>query len=281
VGHYGDPVSARRRVLAASAALVVLLGAGCAKQRAAVLPPAAAAASPSAVPPSPSLSAAPPGPGLAVIDYSPAPKGFPADPEPMSTEPLTEGLHPTTKLPVYDAPGGTARAYLAPTLSGVPVTTPIVARREGWVAVLLPSVNRTIGWLAPGGWTPVALTDQVVVHRRTHEVVWSRNGVRQQAWTVTIGTAATPTPLGRTFVLARTKLSGAIYAGVDGLALGAVPDNPNAVATGLKGAHIGFHSWSRNEFGYNRSNGCVRMPKPGMQTLLAELAPGTPIVVVD
>lgn len=264
--------------------LVALLAAsGCSKHPGTAwsirpAPAGSAAASPS---PTPSLSAAPPAAGLKVIDYSPAPKGFPSDPDPMSTAPLTEGLQPTAKLAVYDAPGGTARAYLAPTLSGVPVTVPIVARQAGWAAVLLPSVNRTIGWLPPGHWTTVALSDLVVLHRKTHELTWFRGGTRQQAWTVTVGAPATPTPLGRTFVLSRTKLSGSIYAGLDGIALGAVPDNPSAVATGLQGAHIGFHSWSRNEFGYNKSNGCIRIPKPGMQTLLDALTPGTEILVLD
>src|SRR5690348_5551423 len=98
------------------------------------LPAAAPATSAASAAPAPSASAstaapsaAPPAPGLAVIDYSPAPKGFPADPDPMLATPLTEALHPTVKLAVYDAPGGKARAYLAPTLSGVPVVTPIVA----------------------------------------------------------------------------------------------------------------------------------------------------------
>lgn len=246
---------------------------------------AAASGATSAAPPvepsesAPSASAAPP--GLRVIDYGPAPKGFPADATPMSTDALTEGLHPTTKIAVYDAPGGQPRAFLAPTISGVPITMPIVTRHAGWVAVLLPSVNRTVGWLPSGGWTTAALPGQLVLHRQTHALSWYRDGVLRQSWTVTIGTSATPTPLGRTFVLGRSKLPGTVYAGIDVLALGAVPDHPEAVAAGLVGAHTGIHSWYRDDFGGNKSNGCIRVPKAGQQLLLNEAVPGTPVVVLD
>jgi hypothetical protein len=274
-----------RKLLGAS--MAVLLAAGCAPAtRAGALtgnpaPAVSASTSPSS-PPSELPSAAPSAPaGLRVIDYGPAPKGFPADPDAMSTTLLTEGVHPTTKIAVYDAVGGKARAYLMPTISGVELTMPVVDRKPGWVAVLLPSVNRTIGWLPDGGWKSVALTDQLVLHRKTHRFEWYRNGALRDAWTVTIGSSATPTPLGRTFVLGRGRLEGAVYAGIDVLALGSVPDRPDAVATGLRGAHIGIHSWYRDEFGRNVSNGCIRVPQPGQRRLVDEVRPGTEVIVLD
>jgi len=274
-----------RKLLGAS--MAVLLAAGCAPAtRAGALAAGPAPTVSESASPSPSGSAAPSVPpsapaGLRVIDYGPAPKGFPADPEPMSTTLLTEGLHPTTKIAVYDAVGGKARAYLAPTISGVEITMPVVDRKPGWVAILLPSVNRTIGWVPVGGWTSVALTDQLVLHRKAHRLEWYRNGTLRDGWTVTIGSSATPTPLGRTFVLGRGRLAGAVYAGIDVLALGSVPDRPDAVATGLRGAHIGIHSWYRDEFGRNVSNGCIRVPQPGQRRLVDEVRAGTEVVVLD
>jgi lipoprotein-anchoring transpeptidase ErfK/SrfK len=239
------------------------------------LPTPAASPAPTTVP-----SPAPLQGGLKTIDYTPAPKGFPADPASSSTAPITEGLHVTQKTPVYDAPGGKARAYLAPTISGVQLIMPIVAHQATWVAVLLPSVNRTVGWLPPGHYTTTALHDQVLVDKSAHTLTWLRDGAAQGSWTVTIGAPKTPTPLGRTFVLGHSTLPGKVYAGVDALALGAVPDNPDTVATGLKGAHIGIHAWYKDDFGYNKSNGCVRMPKAAQEALLGALPAGTPIVVV-
>jgi hypothetical protein len=220
--------------------------------------------------------------GLPVIDYWTAPHGFPADPTPLSSAPVTEGLHPTASIVVYDAPGGRPRARLKPAISGMPFTAPIIARDTGWVAVLLPSINRRMGWLPTGGWVSRPLPDQLVVRRRTHRLTWLHHGVSAATWTVATGTAATPTPLGRTFVLGRTRPHGVVYAGLDALALGSVPEDRAAVAHALRRAHTGIHSWYRSDaFGRSASNGCVRLPRAAQRTLLTHIAAGTTVTIVD
>jgi lipoprotein-anchoring transpeptidase ErfK/SrfK len=63
--------------------------------------------------------------------------------------------------------------------------------------------------------------------------------------------------------------------------LGAVPDDKDAVAPGLRGAHTGIHSWYRTGvFGHSVSNGCVRVPPAGQRVLLHEIAPGTTVHVL-
>ncbi|WP_344612658.1 L,D-transpeptidase [Dactylosporangium salmoneum] len=268
----------RAAVLAALAATLAGCGSHHAPSVAATAPPSpvVTSAAPSAVVSSP----APPAPGLTTITYTQAATGFPADPDQASTVPLTEALQLDAKAPVYDAPGGTARAYLTPKISGVDLIMPIVSRQDGWVAVLLPSMNRSVGWLPPGGWHTAPLRDQIVVHRGAFTLTWLRDGVAQQTWTVTVGAPATQTPLGRTFVLGRSAQPSKVYAGLDVLALGAVPDDKKAVASGLADAHTGIHAWYRNEFGYRKSNGCVRMPPAAQQVLLANVSPGTSVVVL-
>ena len=65
-------------------------------------------------------------------------------------------------------------------------------------------------------------------------------------------------PLTR-MVLGRSTLPGAVYAGTDVFALGAVPDDPHAVPTGLRGAHIGLHTWYNDwTLGKNATDGCIR-----------------------
>ena len=220
--------------------------------------------------------------GLPVITYQRVPGGFPADPEQTDVAPITEGLHATKRLPLYDAPGGTPRAFLPPDIRGVEVTVPIVERQPGWVAVLLPSINRRIGWLPAIGWRSRSLRDQLVVRLQRHELAWLHDGVRRESWTVATGSDRTPTPLGRTFVLGRTGTEGSVYGGLDALVLGAVPDDRDAVAPGLRGAHTGIHSWhSASAFGRSVSNGCVRVPRDGQRTLLDHIGPGTPVVVLD
>lgn len=246
-----------------------------------------ATAAPSAPAPATTAPAAPlpvvkPPAGLPVVDYDRAPAGFPADPDPLSTTPLLEGLRPVRTIAAYDAPGGRPRALLAPMIRGVTVTMPIVERRSGWAGVLLPSANRTVAWVPPGGWTTVALRDQIVVVRSTHQLMWFRDGEVVRSWPVSLGTRATPTPLGRTFILGRSAQPGYVYAGTKVFALGAVPDDPKAVPPGLRGAHIGIHTWYHDrELGRNTTDGCIRLTKKGQQLLLDELSSGTEVVVVD
>ena len=241
---------------------------------------AAAAAAPSRSPRPLPAAAAPR--NLMTISYFDEPRGFPSDPDPASTDAVTDGLQPAKTLAVYDAPGGRPRAFLPAVMNGLPVTVPIVERRDGWVAVLLPSSNRTIGWLPAGGWTTRTLRDQLIVDLSSHRLVWLRNGVRQGSWSVATGAAATPTPPGRTFVLGRTPTSGAVYAGLDALVLGAIPENRDALSDELRDGHTAIHGWSRSSaFGRSVSNGCVRVPPSVEKTLLAHIDPGTTVHVVD
>jgi len=219
---------------------------------------------------------------LPVISYYKVPKGFPADQASASTTPLTEGVRPDDKVAVYDAPGGRPKAYLPAVISGVDVTVPVVGRDQGWTAVLLPSVDRTIGWLAPGhGYSTAELHDQLIVERSDHRLTWLRNGVQKASWTVATGATQTPTPLGRTFVLGRTVTDGAEYAGLDALVLGAVPEQKEALAPGLRDGHTAIHSWYRSSaFGHDVSNGCIRVPKTGQRQLLDEIPSGTGVSIV-
>ncbi|WP_329103005.1 L,D-transpeptidase family protein [Micromonospora sp. NBC_01699] len=230
----------------------------------------------------PSITAIPPPDNLPVVDYDAAPGGFPADPDPLSTVRLREGLRPTARVGAYDAPGGRPRAFLEPNLAGVTLVMPIVQRRSGWAAVLLPSANRTLAWVPPGDWTTVPLRDQLVVERKTYRLTWLRDDQPAQSWRTTLGTRATPTPLGRTFVLGRSTLTGRVYADTDVFALGAIPDDPDAVPTALRGAHIGLHTWyNDDDLGTNVTDGCIRITRSGQRKLLDEIGPGTMLVVVD
>ncbi len=174
---------------------VTLTGCRAASPPAQPLPPVAATSPQSrTIPTEQPLSVVEPSAGLAVVDYWPSPTGFPADPAPLSTAKLTEGLRPLSRIAAYDAAGGQPRAYLDPTIRGVEITLPIIERRSGWVSVLLPSVNRTVAWIPPGPWITVPLRDQLVVIRPTHELLWFRDGMLVQSWSVSLGIDATPTP---------------------------------------------------------------------------------------
>ncbi|MBU2665926.1 L,D-transpeptidase [Actinoplanes bogorensis] len=239
----------------------------------------APAASPSAAP-SP-LPARPAPADLPRINYWEPAHGFPHDATPESLASIADGLHPRKTLAVYDAPGGRPRAFLPRSISGLPVVVPVVERRDGWVAILLPSVNRRIGWLPATGWEPRPLRDQVIVDLSDHRLTWLRDGRPHGAWTVAVGSSRTPTPLGRTFVLGRTTTHGHVYAGLDALVLGAVPDDKEALAASLQQGHTAIHGWSRRSaFGRSISNGCIRMPAEAQRVLLSHLETGSVVHVV-
>ena len=181
-----------------------------------------------------------------------------------------------------DAPGGVPRALLEPTILGVEITMPVVGFQPGWVAVLLPSANRTLAWL-PRVWLEQRpLRDQLVVETKLHRMTWFRDSNPVQFWTVTLGQPRTPTPLGRSYLLGRSSLPGKVYAGLDVWALASVPDDPAALPTALQGAHIGIHAWYNDRnLGKDTSDGCIRLTRSGQQKLLASLAPGTVVTVLE
>lgn len=289
---YAAPSRIRSRaylVMATVAVLILAVGAavGFARGRddeAAdwVNPVVPAATVPSARASSAAPPAAPEPPaGLPVITYASGPEGLPADPGAASREVPSEALRPRKKIALYDAPGGEPRAFLPPRISGLPVVAPIVARDNGWVAVLAPSSNRRIGWVPERGWTPEPLRDHIVVDLSEHRLTWLREDEEQRSWTVSVGSSATPTPLGRTFVMGTTTTSGSVYEGLDALVLGTVPEKKANLAASLRGAHTAIHAWSRTSaFGRSISNGCVRMPAAAQRELLTEIDPGTPVLVV-
>lgn len=217
---------------------------------------------------------------LPVVAYAKGPEGLPTDPAPESPAPITEALRPATKTALYDAPGGEPLAFLPPRISGLETVVPIVARADGWVAVLVPATNRKVGWVAPGDWTAVALRDQLTVSLSDRSLTWLRDGEKQGRWTVAIGAKETPTPAGRTYVMGRTGTTGAVFAGLDALVLGSVPEEPEKMADAFQGAHTGIHAWTNSSaFGRNVSNGCVRMPPKALRKLLDQVDAGTPVIV--
>jgi hypothetical protein len=229
------------------------------------------------------VPAGPVPPGLQTVVYDKFQTGWQADPDPMKTTGITFGVHPLKPVAMYDKVGGKARQMAAPTIAtNVDLVMPVVEQKPGWFGVLVPSANRSIAWLPDANLERRPLNDHIVVYRKQHKLVWLKNDKPQREWEVTLGASQSPTPLGRSYVLGRSALVGSVYAGTDVLALSSIPDDPNSVPTGLRGAHTGIHTWHSDEnLGKNVSDGCIRLTKSGQQLLLRELEPGTPVTVLD
>lgn len=193
--------------------------------------------------------------------------GAPLDPDPFAS---AGGLvvHPVRTVVVYASPGGSPVALLPTTELGSPTWVPVVQARSGWQRVLLPSrPDRTTGWisLGAGGLEHAVSAYRVHVELAAHRLTVTVEGRRPRAWTVAIGAASTPTPTGRTFLLASLTPAEPTYSplilplGTHSTTLDAFGGGPGTVA---------LHGWPDPAiFGHDVSHGCVRVPAAALNAL--------------
>jgi lipoprotein-anchoring transpeptidase ErfK/SrfK len=210
-------------------------------------------------------------------------RSAPADPEPFA---LTGGLvvHPLGPQVLYAGPGKQPVAVLPVTELGGPTWVPVVQASPGWDRVLLPSrPNRATGWIFTGGTGPSRLEIRhssylIRIQIGDRKLSVDDGGRPLGAWTVAVGAAGTPTPAGRTFLLALLAPPRPTYSplilplGLHSNALSAFGGGPGTV---------GLHGWpDPSVFGHAVSNGCVRVP-PAALHLLSDIPLGTLVVITQ
>ena len=188
--------------------------------------------------------------------------------------------------PVFADPTGQPVGYLAQEYQHDGTTVPIVEKQEYWVKVLLagrqavPSQGnpaQVAGWLRAQDLktTPAAAVVEVSISARTIDIV--RAGVPERVATdFGWGTAGTPTPLGRTFIMTSAVVPGyeytrghpIVYLGVQ-----------SPTMDGFGGADVAVTAFHYHDDRSGAiSNGCIRVD-PAAITRLAELPLGTPVVI--
>lgn len=197
----------------------------------------------------------------------------PPDPHPFG---VTTGIvvRPLTAQVVYGGPGKAAIAVLPATELGGPTWVPVVQAAQtsaGWERVLLPSrPNRATGWLFTGGKAASQLDIRrssylVRIRLGAHSLSLSDDGRTLGTWTVAIGTKATPTPTGRTFLLALLAPPHPTYSPLI-LPLGFHSDTLTTYGGGP--GTVGVHGWPDPAvFGHSVSHGCVRVPAAALDIL--------------
>jgi lipoprotein-anchoring transpeptidase ErfK/SrfK len=176
-----------------------------------------------------------------------------------------EVVHPIRPVAVFAKPGRRAFAKLRPTTIAQ-TWLPVVARRPGWVRVLLPSrPNASAGWVPERDLdtrrTPYAV--RVHLARRTLELL--RGGRHVGQWSVAVGAAATPTPTGLTFVHALLQDPGQSFSPYI-IPLGAHSDTLDTYGGGP--GTVAFHTWpDPSVFGQAVSHGCIRVPSDALSRL--------------
>jgi len=191
----------------------------------------------------------------------------PQDPAPFKAETGTV-IHPTMTRVVYARPGGPAVAVLPATELGSPTWVPVVQSQPGWDRILLPTrPDRSTGWIYLGGgglqsaYTPY----QINVNLATYRLTILDAGRSLGTWTVAEGAPGTPTPTGRTFVLASLIPLQPTYSPLI-LPLGTHSDTLTTYGGGP--GTVGLHGWpDPSVFGHAVSHGCVRVPPAALRAL--------------
>jgi hypothetical protein len=203
----------------------------------------------------------------------------PLDPDPFEPA-LGIVLHPTTTRVIYARPGGPPVAALPPTQLGSPTWVPVVQSRPGWDRILLPSrPNRSTAWIYLGGGGIQTASDayRIEVDLADHRLTVTDDGRSLGRWTVAVGAASTPTPSGRTFLLASVAPVHPTYSplilplGLHSAALKTFDGGPGTVA---------LHGWPDPAvFGHAVSHGCVRVPAAALRAL-SRIPMGTPVMII-
>ncbi|GLZ12976.1 hypothetical protein Acsp04_32110 [Actinomadura sp. NBRC 104425] len=204
--------------------------------------------------------------------------GLPRDTAPFATNDGTV-VHPRRPVPVSAEPGGQPVATLPDTQLGGPTWVPVVESRPGWRRVLLPSrPNRVTGWIpdTPGALDTARSTQVVRVDIGDRRLTIEDAGRRVGAWTVAVGAAKTPTPTGRTFLLASLAPAKPTFSPLI-LPVGAHSDTLDTFGGGP--GTVAFHGWpDASVFGKAVTHGCVRVPKDALARL-AKVPLGSPVIV--
>src|SRR6201996_1037667 len=203
----------------------------------------------------------------------------PQDPAPFAPETGTV-LHPTATQVIYTRPGGTAEATLPTTDLGSPTWVPVVQSQPGWDRILLPTrPNRSTGWIHLGGGLRIASTAyRVEGSLSTYRLTLPDAGHSLGTWTVADGAAGTPTPAGRTFLLASLAPRHPTYSPLI-LPLGT---HSNTLTTyGGGPGTVGLHGWPDPAvFGHAASHGCVRVPAAALRAL-SRVPLGSPVMITS
>ncbi|MBB5154123.1 L,D-transpeptidase [Saccharopolyspora phatthalungensis] len=201
---------------------------------------------------------------------------FPKAPQDPAPNAETDGvvLHVKQDIAVYETPNGAVFARLPATQLDNPTWVPVIAERGRWAQVLLPSrPNGASGWVRTDGQVERARSPyDVDVDIDARRLRVRKDGAAIGEWVVGVGAPDSPTPRGRTFIMAAieetvTRFSPIILPlGVHSETFSTYGGGPGTVA---------LHGWpDPSVFGQASSDGCVRVPNDALR-LLTTLPLGT------
>ena len=211
---------------------------------------------------------------------------LPVDPDPTAALPGLLATPATASIPVFATPGQPPVAILPQTQTYGGTTVPVVERQTNWVRVLLSGRQGTppdgnpaqlSGWLRAGDVTLAedATRIEVSLSARTVSIV-TPAGVEAVTGDFGWGADATPTPLGRTFIMHTAVVPSFGYTRGHPLVYLGVQSPTLAGFSGASVAVTAFHYHDAHSGPI--SNGCLRLDAAAIDRL-AQLPLGTPVVV--
>jgi lipoprotein-anchoring transpeptidase ErfK/SrfK len=202
----------------------------------------------------------------------------PQDPDPFAPETGTV-LHPTVTQVVYARPGGPPVAALPVTELGSPTWVPVVQSQLDWGRILLPTrPDRSTGWiyLKTKDLSTAYSAYRIEVSLPGYRLTVLDAGRTLGSWTVAVGAPGTPTPAGRTFLLASIAPLHPTYSPLI-LPLGTHSDTLSTFGGGP--GTVGLHGWPDPAvFGHAISHGCVRVPAAALR-VLSRVPLGSSVVI--
>ncbi|MEM7275348.1 MAG: L,D-transpeptidase [Actinomycetota bacterium] len=182
-------------------------------------------------------------------------------------------------FPEDDAPP--VASFTNPTEFGGPQVFQVVEPdrdRDGWLEVLLPvRPNGTTGWIRTSEVEQTVNPYRIEVDASAYELRILRFDEETLSTTVAIGNGATPTPLGRFYLveLLRPSDPGGLY-GPYAYGLSGYSDTLDSY-NGGQGV-IGIHGTDQPELlGQDVSHGCIRVANPTIEEMVGFLPLGTPV----
>lgn len=211
---------------------------------------------------------------------------LPLDPDPGGAVLSLTASAAAPSVPVFPEPGSPPVAQLPQSQAHDGTAVPVIEQHPHWVKVLLPAraglpsdgvVGQTTGWLRT---SDVTLSDNpylVTVNIAAGTIVVTESGetVHENSG-FGFGTPATPTPIGRTFVMTVFTDPAATYTRGNPTTALAVQ---SPTLDGFGGASVAVTAFHYHDARSGPiSNGCIRVDAATAQ-YLAGLPLGTPVVV--
>ena len=213
----------------------------------------------------------------------------PPDPAYLNRVAISLGALPSVQI--HDGPAGAVTQQIAnPNEHGVPtvflVKTHDVPDATGalWHEVYLPvKPNGSTGWVAAADVELQTNTVRLGVHRRDHQLTYTKDGVLVATYPIAVGKTGTETPIGLYFIkeLLQPNDPGGSYGpyayGLSGFA--------SSVDLGAQFGDgvIGIHGTNEpSKVGTDVSHGCIRLRNVDITALVdAQLPLGTPVDILD